>query len=114
MIWFHRKNSKKYLKRVIIREAIITLKSISILIVLGCLGFLYAYQSVYILRTGYSIKAKEQKVDEVTQQVLNLKVVISKIESPEFVKKKIVEHGLNLNPCDEDSIVRVSDEKEQI
>ena len=109
-----RRNRKKYLKRVILREAAITLKSIGILLSICFFAFLYVYQSITILRTGYRIKQKEEKLEELDEKILNLQVVISKIESPSFVKKRIIESGLNLKPCNEESIIRVSNEKTKI
>lgn len=102
------------MKRVVVREMVFTIKSISILLVIGFLTFLYAYQSVYILRSGYRIKVKQEKLEELDQKILNLKVIISKIESPSFVKKRIQQSGLTLKPCDEESIVRIEHEKTKI
>ena len=109
-----RRNKKKYFKRVVIREVALTLKSISILLSICFLAFIYVYQSITILRTGYRIKKKEEKFEELDQKILNLQVVISKIESPSFVKKRIVESGLKLKPCEEESIIRVKHERTEI
>ncbi|MCK5706950.1 MAG: hypothetical protein KAI43_04800 [Candidatus Aureabacteria bacterium] len=106
-----KKNKKKYLKRVVVRETVLTLKSISLLLVIGFFAFLYVYQNIYVLRAGYRIKTKQKKVEELEQKILNLKVIISKIESPAFVKKKINQYGLKLKPCEEESIIKINHEK---
>ena len=111
---FRKKNKKKYLKRVVVREVVFTLKSISILLSIGFFAFIYVYQSITILRAGYRIKKKEERVEELDQKILNLQVIISKIESPAFLKKRIIDSGLNLKPCEEDSIIRVPHEKTKI
>jgi len=107
-----RKRNKK-IKRVILKELTTTFKGISILIFIGFMCFLYVYQNVCILRAGYRIENKQKKLDELNQKVLNLKVIIAKIESPSFIKKRIKQFGLHLKPCDEDNVVWVrKDDKE--
>lgn len=106
-----KKSKKKYFKRVVIKEALFTFKSVCVLLTICFFGFLYVYQGIYILRSGYRIKTKEKKVEGLDQKILNLKVIISKIESPAFIKKKITEYGLRLKPCEEESIVKISHEK---
>ena len=102
------------MKKVIVRDAVFTFRSISILMSICFFAFLYVYQGIYILRAGYRIKEKEKKCEKLEQKILNLQVIISKIESPTFVKRRIREHGLKLEPCDEESVVRITYEKAQI
>ncbi len=72
-----RKRNKRKIKRVALREITATFKGISLLILIAFMAFLYAYQSICILRTGYRIEQKQKKLDELSQKVLNLKVIIS-------------------------------------
>ena len=109
-----KRNKKKYFKKVVVREIVFTLKSITILLSVCFFAFLYVYQGITILRAGYRIRKKEEKLEELDQKILNLQVIISKIESPSFIKKRIIDSGLNLKPCEEESIIRVKYEKAEI
>ena len=75
--------------------------------VLSVVALLYVWQHISIIRLGYEIKKKENFLEILIDEQARLESLVSKIESPANIEKKLVSSKMDLIPSKNIDVVHL-------
>ncbi|MBN2144455.1 MAG: hypothetical protein JW774_07520 [Candidatus Aureabacteria bacterium] len=84
-----------------------TMEGCIVLVCLCCISLFYVWQHISIVRLGYQIRKNEISFDELLNEKARLQSLVSAIESPANIEKKIMSENMQLNMSNKNQVIRM-------